>query len=51
MLNQQSKPQAQPQTSQNKQPSRPNEKGSFEIQAHMRIFDPKTKQVFVEGRA
>lgn len=33
------------------QPRRPNEQGSFEVQAHMRIFDPQTKQVYVEGRA
>ncbi len=33
------------------QPRRPNELGSFDVQAHIRIFDPQTKQVFVEGRA
>jgi hypothetical protein len=33
------------------QPKRPNEQGSFDIQAHIRIFDPQTKQVYVEGRA
>jgi hypothetical protein len=33
------------------QPRRPNEQGSFDVQAHVRIFDPQTKQVYVEGRA
>lgn len=33
------------------QARRPNEQGSFDIQAHVKIFDPQTKQVFVEGRA
>jgi len=51
MLNsppQQSKiPKVEPKT----QPRRPNEQGSFDIQAHVRIFDPQTKQVYVEGRA
>jgi len=31
--------------------SRPNENGTISVQAHMRIFDPKTQQTFVEGRA
>lgn len=30
---------------------RPNEQGTVNVQAHMRIFDPNTKKVFVEGRA
>lgn len=30
---------------------RPNDTGSVVVQAHMKIFDPVTKQVFVEGRA
>ena len=30
---------------------RPNEQGTISVQAHMRIFDPTTKKVFVEGRA
>jgi hypothetical protein len=37
-----------------KQPSsqkKPNERGSFEVQAHFKVFDPQTKQVYVEGRA
>lgn len=33
------------------QDRKPNEKGSIVVQAHMRIFDPQTKQVYVEGRA
>ena len=30
---------------------RPNESGSVQVDAFMRIFDPKSKEVFVEGRA
>lgn len=30
---------------------RPNEQGTINVQAHMRIFDPNSKKVFVEGRA
>lgn len=37
----------QPQT----QPKKPNEQGTVSVQAHMRIFDPKTQKTFVEGRA
>jgi len=33
------------------QPGRPNEQGSIVVQAHMKIFDPVTKQIYVEGRA
>lgn len=29
---------------------KPNEKGSISVQAHMRIFDPKTQKTYVEGR-
>jgi hypothetical protein len=32
-------------------PKRPNETGSISIQGFVRIFDPATKQVFVEKRA
>jgi hypothetical protein len=32
-------------------PARPNETGSISVQAHMRIFDPKTNKTIVEGRA
>ena len=39
----QSKPEAKPR--------RPNETGSISVQAHMRIFDPKTQKTYVEGRA
>ena len=41
----QTKQQAQP------APRRPNETGSISVQAHMRIFDPKTQKTYVEGRA
>lgn len=30
---------------------RPNDVGSVSVQGHVRIFDPQTKQVFVEKRA
>lgn len=33
------------------QPKRPNEQGSFSVEAHVRIFDPKTREVHMEGRA
>jgi hypothetical protein len=33
------------------QPKQPNEQGSFSVEAHVRIFDPKTHQVYMEGRA
>jgi hypothetical protein len=31
--------------------TRPNENGAVHVEAFMRIFDPKTKETFVEGRA
>lgn len=34
-----------------KQPRKPNEQGTVQVQAHMRIFDPKTQKTYVEGRA
>jgi hypothetical protein len=42
----QKKPQAQQPV-----PRRPNETGTISVQAHMRIFDPKTQKTYVEGRA
>jgi hypothetical protein len=33
------------------QPKSPNEQGSFSVEAHVRIFDPKTREVHMEGRA
>lgn len=33
------------------QQNRPNEQGTVSVQAHMRIFDPKTQKTYVEGRA
>jgi hypothetical protein len=30
---------------------KPNEKGTISVQAHLRIYDPKTQKTFVEGRA
>jgi hypothetical protein len=32
-------------------PRKPNETGSISVQAHMRIYDPKTQKTYVEGRA
>jgi len=32
-------------------PRKPNEQGTISVQAHMRIFDPKTQKTYVEGRA
>jgi hypothetical protein len=52
MLNTQTK---QPENSVKTQPKpavrKPNESGNISVQAHFKIFDPATKQVFVEGRA
>lgn len=33
------------------QPKKPNEKGSIAIAGFVKIFDPKTKQTYVETRA
>jgi hypothetical protein len=33
------------------QSRRPNDTGTISVQAHMRIFDPKTQKTYVEGRA
>ena len=30
---------------------KPNEQGTVSVQAHMRIYDPKTQKTYVEGRA
>jgi hypothetical protein len=38
-------PQAQPAT------KRPNETGTISVEGFVRIFDPKTKEIFVEKRA
>jgi len=32
-------------------PKRPNETGSVRVEGFVKIFDPKTKEVFVEKRA
>lgn len=49
MSNTPQKPTAQPKPEH--KPRRPNETGSISVQAHMRIFDPKTQKTYVEGRA
>jgi len=33
------------------QPSRPNESGAVSVTGFVKIFDPKTKETFVETRA
>jgi hypothetical protein len=38
-------------TAPNPAPKRPNETGSISVQGFIKIFDPATKQVFVEKRA
>jgi hypothetical protein len=35
----------------NKSSARPNESASFSVEAHVKIFDPATKEVYVEKRA
>lgn len=32
-------------------PGRPNDFGTVQIDAHFKIFDPNTQQIFVQGRA
>jgi hypothetical protein len=32
-------------------PKRPNENGSISVQGFVKIYDPKTKETFVEKRA
>ena len=52
MLNIQPKQPVTPNIQPTKQAERkPNDMGTISVQAHMKIFDPATKQVFVEGRA
>lgn len=51
MLNSQPQQQQTPQVETKQQQRRPNEQGSFDIQAHVKIFDPQTKEVYLEGRA
>jgi len=41
----------QPNPAVKSQPRRPNETGSISVQGFVRIFDPATKQVYVEKRA
>jgi hypothetical protein len=39
-------------TTQDNQPKKvPDERGGIRVEAHIKIFDPQTKQVFVKGRA
>jgi len=39
-----------PKESNMKPPSKPNERGAFSIQGHIKIFDPLTKEVFINKR-
>lgn len=41
----------QPNTAQKPAGKKPNETGSISVQGFIKIFDPTTKQVFVEKRA
>lgn len=41
----------QPQPEQKQAPRRPNETGTLQIDGFVKIFDPNTKEVFVEKRA
>jgi hypothetical protein len=42
----------QPLTSQKTvQPSRPNDTGSISVEGFVKVFDPSTKEVYVEKRA
>jgi hypothetical protein len=42
----------QPSTSQKTvQPSRPNDTGSISVEGFVKVFDPATKEVYVEKRA
>ena len=36
---------------QNQPAKKPNDAGLISVEGHVRIFDPKTKEVFVEKRA
>lgn len=40
-----------PTRTQNSSEKKPNDQGTVNVQAYMKIFDPNTKQTFVEGRA
>ena len=51
MSNTQENSKVQQPTTTQKPLARPNENGIISVQAHMRIFDPKTQQTFIEGRA
>ena len=31
--------------------TKPNESGTFSVESHVKIFDPNTKEVYVEKRA
>lgn len=41
----------QPNSTNAQQKKQPDERGGIHVQGHIKIFDPKTKEVFVNGRA
>jgi hypothetical protein len=47
-MNENTKPKQQTKPSSGK---KPNENGVIKVEGHIRIFDPTTKQIFVEKRA
>ncbi len=49
--NNEQKPLPNSQAAQQPQPKRPNETGSINVEGFVRIFDPNTKEKFVEKRA
>ena len=51
MTNTANNTQNQQQKAVQQQQRRPNESGTISVEAHMKIFDPNTKKVYVEGRA
>lgn len=51
MSNTQQKQPNSPNPQSAQQERKPNDAGRVVVQAHMKIFDPVTKQVYVEGRA
>lgn len=51
MENQEPKPVESVQPDAKTKPTRPNDFGSVQIDAHFKIYDPNTEQVYVEGRA
>jgi hypothetical protein len=49
-MQQDQKQQKEPQPQAVKKPARPNEQGAISVTGFVKIFDPKTKETFVETR-